>query len=242
MSVNRCRWRIDQFPNGFFSKTKPPMPFLIFILSRAIEFSLIPFCIMTYMIHLVYLSPTRQVPSCHNDATHQNSQFMGNRYGWRSFVNGRIKLSRESAITKSIVSKAEVTTRLVCLASEGKRNFPWLRLSPLGFTSAPVCKTKRPETFFENLTVISPAQWTLPPCRAMVPIRLNNLPVPARIDVKLDFRARFPSFLSLPFYPYVVSVYVHGKTTNSVEFRRNLEVYFRRKMSSNKIRHTHIHT
>lgn len=31
------------------------------------------------------------------------------RIGRRSFVNGRIKLSRESAITKSIVSKPGVT-------------------------------------------------------------------------------------------------------------------------------------
>lgn len=52
---------------------------------------------------------------------------MENRYEPRSFVNGRIKLSRESAITKSIVSKAEVTMlrgNASCYRVSEKQSFP----------------------------------------------------------------------------------------------------------------------
>lgn len=110
---------------------------------------------------------------------------MENRYEPRSFVNGRIKLSRESAITKSIVSKAEVTMlrgNASCYRVSEKQSFLDTATSWARFTSGACIQTKRRNFLRKSYGYF--ARWTLP-SQAMAPFALTIFQLP-RVDVKLD--------------------------------------------------------
>lgn len=141
---------------------------------------------------------------------------MENRYEPRSFVNGRIKLSRESAITKSIVSKAEVTMlrgNASCYRVSEKQSF--LRHGyVLGSFYLRCLHTNETPKLSSKILRLFRAMDTAEPSNGS--ICFNNLPV-ASGRCKIGRCVRFSTFilvfffsLFISFLSYGISVYVHG--------------------------------
>lgn len=130
---------------------------------------------------------------------------MENRYQPRSFVNGRIKLSRESAITKSIVSKAEVTMlrgNASCYRVSEKQSFPRHGHVLGSFYLRCLHTNETPKLSSKILRLFRPMD-TAEPSNGS--ICFNNLPVASR-RCKIGRCIRFSTFI-LVFFLFLFLFY-----------------------------------